>query len=435
MQAPAFTPSSGNVSQRWSSGRIIGATLIALLVAVGFYFLYRFSNVIFVLFIAAVLATALRPAVLWLERRGVPQWLGILLLYLLIALATLAIVAAMAPLMIAQGTSLYESLPAYYTQARETIASVNNPLVRTFVNQLPQQLPLSSPASSPTTDPAAAATQAVSLVRSLGWSLFGLIAVALIAYFWILDREQIVRATLLMAPAVRRDGARELWEAIEAKVGAFIRGQALLCLSIGVLSGIAFFAIGVPNALLISVLAGVFEAIPYVGPILTAALAIVVTLAQSPEKIWWVVGACLVIQQLENALLVPRIMDQAVGVNAVVTLLAIAAFGTLLGVGGAIMAIPLAVILQLFFERVVEGVQQGTPTEITGRDQVAVLRYLAQDLGHDIRGRIREQQADAHEEQPEEQLEAVVGDIDQLLQTLNASGPAGAESTFGARSI
>ncbi len=248
----------------------------------------------------------------------------------------------------------------------------------------------------------------------------------LITFFWIVDREQIVRAGLLVVPIDQRGAAHELWDTLEEKVGAFIRGQALLCLSIGTLSAIAFFAIGLPNALLLAVLAGILEAVPYIGPIATTLLAVSLTLAQSPENIWWVIGACVVIQQIENAILVPRIMDRAVGVNAVVTLLAIAAFGSLLGVGGAIMAIPLAVIVQVLLERFLLNTPAPPAVEITGRDHVALLRYQAQDLANDLRERIKDHDEEAGQNLLEEDLEAVVGEIDTLLQTMAAPLPEAA---------
>ena len=253
--------------------------------------------------------------------------------------------------------------------------------------------------------------------------MFGAIAVTLITFFWIVDRERIVRAGLLVVPVDRREFARDLWDTLEDKVGAFIRGQALLCLSIGILSGIAFFAIGLPNALLLAVLAGVLEAVPYIGPIATAVFAVVLTLAQAPDKIVWVLGACLVIQQLENAVLVPRIMDRAVGVNAVVTLLSIAAFGTLLGIGGAIMAIPLAVILQVLVDRFLFSTETEPVQEIEGRDQVSLLRYQAQDLARDLRERIKEYGGERDDLLIEEQIEALVGELDEILESMRTPSP------------
>lgn len=324
------TAPSPPAPSRWSAGRVVGATLVALLVCAGFFLLYRFSNVVFVLFVAIVLATALRPAVLWLGRWRIPPWLAILLIYALAAAAAAGLLALLAPILIEQGINLINSAPDYYAQAVAYLSQQPNALIQGLVQQLPPTLPLNTQASLDTGVELSTIGQAVGYLRSFGWGLLGLLALVLIVYFWILDREQIVRSALLLLPTDRREAAGTLWDALEDKVGAFVRGQLLLCLSVGLVSLVAFGVIGVPNAVLLAVLAGIFEAVPYIGPIFTAALAIILTLAQAPDKIIWVIIACVIIQQLENALLVPRIMGRTVGVNAVVTLLAITAFGSLL---------------------------------------------------------------------------------------------------------
>lgn len=407
--------------RRWYPRRVVVATLTVALVATCFYLLYLFSNVLFVLFVAIVIATALRPAVLWLERYHIPQWLGALLLYLTLSLLTLGVLALMVPLLVEQANALTKEVPTYYNNVRGWIADTRIPLLLNFAGQLPVQPPtdVAQPAASGAQE-VSLVTQAISYIRALGWSIFGGVAIALITFFWIVDREQLVRTCLLVVPVDQRESALEIYDTLEEKVGAFVRGQALLCLSIGVISAAAFLLIGVPNALLLGVLAGILEAVPYIGPIVTAVFAIGLTLAQSPEKIWWVIGACVVIQQIENAVLVPRIMDRAVGVNAVVTLLAIAAFGTLLGIGGAIMAIPLAVIVQVLLDRLLLNAATQPAMEITGRDRVAVLRYQAQNLAQDLRDRIRSQDSETEEDLIEEELEAVVGELDQLLRDVNS---------------
>jgi len=200
-------------------------------------------------------------------------------------------------------------------------------------------------------------------------------------------------------------------------------------LSIGVLSAVAFFAIGLRSALILAVLAGILEALPFLGPILTAIMAVMLTLAEAPDKIWWVIGACIMIQQVENSVLVPRIMDRAVGVNALVTLLGIAAFGTLFGIPGAILAIPMAAILQILLDHAVLQRDNQPLAAIEGRDKVAVVRYQAQDLAQDLRERIRAKPSDQDDgdDSFEERIETVVGEIDQLL--LQISTPAAAQAT------
>jgi predicted PurR-regulated permease PerM len=417
---------------------VILATFAVVAVIVGFYLMYRFFNVLFVLFVAAVLATAMRPAVLWLQKHHVPQWGGVLLIYLALVLVTAAVFGTLAPLLVEQGSQIVQNVPEYYTDARDQLRESNSRILRRIGNNLPAELNIS--ALGGTTQQQAEANgdepslvaQAVGYIRSIGWSLFGFLAVFLIAYFWTLDRDQIVRAGMLLVPIDYRPRAQELWDSAELKVGAYVRGQAVLMLAIGLLTGIALLIVGLPSALIVAVISGILEAVPYIGPILTAVVAITITLAEAPDKIWWVIGAMILVQQAENVLLVPRIMDRAVGVNPLVTLLAIAAFGSLMGVVGAILAIPLAAIIQVLLEAwVLNREAQQSPT-IEGRDKASVIRYQAQDLAQDIRERIRARPSDQEEDDSiEERIEILVGEIDQLLiqastvpapQTISAPG-------------
>ncbi len=430
MQAPSVAPVPPPLLRNWTPRRVFLSTVSVVAVIVGFYLMYRFSNVLFVLFVGAVLATAMRPAVLWLERRRVPQWAGVLLIYLALALAVAGFFATLVPLLAEQGSRMVQEVPTFYQERREDLRGANSQLLRRIGNNLPEQLDFSLVAG--TTRQQAEATgnqesvvsQGVGYLASFSWSLFSFVAVFLIGYFWTLDRDQIVRAGLLIVPIDSRAAAQGLWDSAEQKVGGYVRGQALLMLSIGVLSGIAFFAIGAPSALIMAVLAGVLEAVPYVGPLIAVVVAALIALAEAPDKLWWVIGASLVIQQIENSILVPRIMGRAVGVNAIVTLLGIAAFGSLLGVGGALLAIPLSAIVQVFLDHWVLHRDAQPLASIDGRDRTALVRYQAQDLAQDLRERIRARPSsgDDDEDSFEEQIEAVVGDIDQIL--VQVSTPA-----------
>ena len=121
------------------------------------------------------------------------------------------------------------------------------------------------------------------------------------------------------------------------------------------MSLMAYLIIGLPHALVLAIVAGVLEAVPVFGPVLGAIAPMLVALSVDPAQMVWVLLAAVVIQQSENYLLVPRIMDRSVGVNAVVTLLAIAGFSALEGLAGAVLAIPMAAIIQLLLDRYVLG--------------------------------------------------------------------------------
>ena len=138
----------------------------------------------------------------------------------------------------------------------------------------------------------------------------------------------------------------------QGKIGAFFRGQLILCSIIGLASTIAYLLLGIPNAFLLGLLMALFESVPLVGPFLGAVPALIVTMSSAPDKVVWVIGALVLIQTLESNFLVPRVMDRSVGVNAIITMLALAAFGALFGLLGALLAVPLAAILQIVIGRV-----------------------------------------------------------------------------------
>jgi hypothetical protein len=169
------------------------------------------------------------------------------------------------------------------------------------------------------------------------------------------------------------------------------------------------------------------EVVPIIGPLLGAIPAALVGLSLGPDKLVWVIVATVVIQQLENSLLVPRVMSKAVGVNPFVSLLALFAFSSLLGFAGALMAIPMAALIQLLLDRFVFGPAAIEPEVSTGRDYASRLRYEAQDLAQDLRGqaRLKKGGSDLRIKQTDhvlDEIEAITTDLDSLLAQVNSSG-------------
>ncbi len=154
-----------------------------------------------------------------------------------------------------------------------------------------------------------------------------------------------------------------------------------------------------------------------VGPLLGAIPAAVIALSISPSKLVWVIIATIVIQQLENSLLVPRVMRKAVGVNPFVSLLSIFAFSSLFGIAGALMAIPIAAIIQLLLDRFVFHPAAIEPDLSAGRDYASRLRYEAQDLAQDLRRQARLKKGGSDQrvmqtDQAMDEIEAITTDLD-----------------------
>ncbi len=411
----------------WSFRRVVWATLVLIFVALSFWLLYRFYQVVFILFIAIVMGTVIRPVVNWLKRRGLPRTAGVILIYLLLLALTIGFLLLLFPLIVKQGTTISAAVPGYYHGLREGMVNNPNQWIVHLGAFLPATLPVLAPIQQTGQQMLASAGQALGYITLVARGLLIAITILVVAFYWTLDGPRIIQSTLFLVPIRERENISELISAMEAKVGFFIAGQAFLCLVIGTLALVAYLLIGLPNALVLAFIAGVLEAVPMVGPLLGAVPAGLVALTISPASLVWVIVATITIQQLENILLVPRVMRKAVGVNPFVTLLALFAFSSFFGIAGALMAIPMAAIIQLLLDRFVFRPVEAEPGATPGRDLAARLRYETQDLASDLRGQARIKKWGSTRrvkqiDQMMDEIETITTDLDALLAQIHTSG-------------
>ncbi len=411
----------------WTFRRVASATLVLVLVLLGFWLLYRFYQIVFILFIAIVIGTVIRPLVTWLHQRGLPRIAGIILVYLLLLVLIISFVLLLFPLIVKQGTTIAAEVPVFYQALRGSMANNPNQLIVRLGTFLPATIPGLSSVQQTGPQVLASAGQALGYVTSAVKVIFIAIVFLFLVFYWTLDGPRIIKSLLLLVPRDQRESIGELISAMENKVVFFIAGQGLLCLVIGVLALIAYLLIGLPNALVLAFVAGVFEAVPMIGPLLGAVAAGLVALSIAPSKLIWVIVATVIIQQLENILLVPRVMRKAVGVNPFVTLLAFFAFSSFFGFAGALMAIPMAAIIQLLMDRFVFHPSTMEPEVSPGRDQASRLRYDAQDLASDLRkqARLTKGGSDLRVKQIDkvmDEIETITTDLDALLAQVHTPG-------------
>lgn len=404
----------------WTFRRVVWATLVFISVIFCFWLIYRFNQVIFILFIAIVIGTVIRPAVTWLNRHGVPRMAGVILVYLLLLILFVGFLFLFFPLVIQQSTAMISQIPGYYQDLREWMINYPSPLIVRLSEFIPVTLPNLAPVQQTGEDVMVSVGQVLGYITSAAYFTFIVIIVLVLAYYWTLDGTRIIRSLLLLVPQEKRENIGELVSTMEVRVGHYIIGQAVLCLVIGVLALIAYSVIGLPNAFMLAFVAGLLEAVPIIGPLLGAIPAAVVALSIAPDKLVWVIVATVVIQLLENSLLVPRVMSKAVGVNPFVTLLALFAFGSFFGIAGALMAIPIAATIQLLLNYFVFHPTAMEPDASTGRDYASRLRYEAQDLAQDLRkqARLRKSGTDLRIKQIDQvmdEIETITTDLDALL--------------------
>ena len=246
-----MTPNPPVQGYNWTFWRVVWATLVLVALGLGFWILYRFNQVIFILFIAIVIGTIIRPVVAWLHRRGLPQRAGIILVYLLLLALLTGFGLLLFPLIAEQSVTITAAVPGYYQSLLEWMVDHPSPLMESLTAVLPPTLSLPEPIQQTGQEILDSAGQALGYVGATARVIFTAVAILLLAFYWTLDGPRTIHALLLLLPRGQRESSRELVAAMETKVGAYIAGQGILILVIGSISLLAYWLIGLPYILLL----------------------------------------------------------------------------------------------------------------------------------------------------------------------------------------
>jgi predicted PurR-regulated permease PerM len=343
------------VSSRVSLALTTAAAVLAVLTVLGLAaILARALDVAVLLLVAVILASGLATPVEALRRRrwGRRGWqLGrrtaiAVVLSAFGAVALLAVAALVSPL-VAQADE-------FAARAPEALASA-----RLGWDWLRERYPwLPGLAGAPEGPPPAVeragallAAAAAALGRALASLISGVLVLILTAYLLIDGPKMKVAALALLPAGARARAARVLGE-VQARFGGWVRGQIVLCLVAGALAGVATWALGLPSPLLLGLFAGVTMLIPMIGPALGAAPPVLLALGGPWERLLATVVVFVAIFQVEMNVVVPRVMARAVGVSPLLTIVAVAAGAALLGMAGALLAVPVAAALQVVLDEV-----------------------------------------------------------------------------------
>jgi predicted PurR-regulated permease PerM len=333
--------------------RAFVAAMVVLLVVAGALALWKLKILLALLFLAFTIAAAMRPSVEALRRRGIPRGAGVLLHY-----------GALVGLV---GLLLWAVVPRAVNQVQTAIGDSEDEtgLKGEVLGWLDRRLER-LPAPEELVDPALEATV-------LGVEIaVGILFVFATAAYWIFERDDTVRFVTSLVPRTRRKIVRDTWDLIDLKLGAYIRGQALLILLVSTVLSICFWAIGLPFWLLIAVFAGIVEIVPVIGPLTAGALAVGVGLTESVGVAIAAGVIVLVVRVLEDYLVIPRVLGDAVGLSPLLVLVSVAASALLFGEFAVLLAIPLAAVIATLFDVIV---RDKDPAE----EDVPTVLFPAQD--------------------------------------------------------
>ena len=172
-----------------------------------------------------------------------------------------------------------------------------------------------------------------------------------LVYFWLTERQRLQQFALSFLPAERRGSVREAWNSVETRLGGWVRGQLLLMLALGAMTGAAYALLGLPSGPLLGVVAGLAEIIPFIGPLVGVVPALLLAAAFRPDLLVVVLVVYVVIQLVESNVLVPLVMRNAVGVSPFLLTVSLLVGGALGGLLGALVSVPLIAAFEAVLER------------------------------------------------------------------------------------
>ena len=334
------------------------ATLVVLGILILAVVLWKVKLVLAILFLGFILAAAIRPSIEALRRRGVPRGAGLALHYLAFAGLIALVLWLVIPRALDQIDSAVGNLPATRAKiGRE--ASQSEGIKAEILRNL--QSRLREVRGEELVRPAAEVT------RTAFEILVGIFFVFATAAYWIFERNRAVNLVLALLPKDHRRKARDTWDLIDAKLGAYIRGQTLLVVLVGTVLSVVFWLIGMPYWLLVGAFAGFVELIPVIGPLAAGALAVGVGLTQSAHMAVLAGLAVLAVRLIEDYLVIPRVLGEVVGLSPIVVLAAVSGVGILFGGFAVFLAIPLAAVIVTLIDVIVRGrdpAEEEVPTVI-----------------------------------------------------------------------
>lgn len=289
---------------------------------------YQIRSIIVLLFIAFILMTAVNPLIKIAKKVKIPTIVVMLFIYFgLIALVS-TVIASLVPAVVEQTKGFTLALPTYLHSIENIFNTQFNPnVIGDYLNSIPSNI--------------------LKLAGGIFSNLLSIFALFFMAYYLVLERPHLHKYLIRFFDNHDAEArAESLVLAVEEKVGGWVRGELLLMLIIGVMTYVGLALLGVPYALPLAILAGFLEAVPNLGPTIAAVPALIIGLTVSPIVALGTLILSIVIQQLENNLIVPKVMQSATGTQPLITILVLLVGFTLGGIAGAVLSMPIYLTVQ-----------------------------------------------------------------------------------------
>lgn len=312
--------------------------LFTVLIALAGYVFYRLSSVVGLLFVSLLIVISIEPLILYLMQRRfmgslISRNLAVVLSYLFVVIVFIGILTV--------------GLPPVLSQFKKMVF-----ILVDFLNSLNINGGFDKYVSDAVAQISGVSGGVITTTLSIFENIATLFSLLVISIYISLDWLNIKDRSFSLFPRKSRDMAEDTVAEIETNIGEWIKGQLMLMLIVGAVSFLGLFVLGVDYAIALGLIAGLLEFVPMIGPLLSAVLAGVIGFSMSPVKGFGVIILFTLIQQLENNFLVPKIMQKVSGFSPLIILFALLIGSEFFGVVGALVAVPLTMILSIILKRV-----------------------------------------------------------------------------------
>jgi predicted PurR-regulated permease PerM len=335
-----------------SAREVVRIVLIVVAVAISLYLIYQVRRPLLWLLISIFLAAALSPPVNWLAQR-MRRGLAVTLVYLGLLGVPILLIALIVPTIITEGTRFADNVPNY---ARDVTNFVEN---NRRLREINRDYDITSKLEEEAEKLPNRLGGAAGALRDVGFgivnSLFALITILVLTAFLLANGRAWTDRAIATRPPEQRERLRRSLDRMGAAVGGYVAGALTIAFIAGVATYIVLLILGVPFRAPLAVMAGLFSLIPLVGATIAAVLIAIVTLFENfpTATIIWVIWA-IVYQQFENHVIQPQVQKRTVNVHPFITIVSVLFGATLLGVLGALVAIPVAASIQILFREYVD---------------------------------------------------------------------------------
>jgi predicted PurR-regulated permease PerM len=314
---------------------ILKVVLVVLVLA----FLWTVREIIALFLLAVVFASAMDPLADYLNKKKIPRAVSVMAVYVLVLGLVVLVVSQLAPVVAEQFRVLSDNLPTFLLEFQNKYPLLHGVFGEFNSGNFLQGLFGKGDGA------------VFSGTLGVFSGLFGFVTVMVVSFYLVVADENGMKELIRpLVPITRQGQVMQIISKIQKKMGLWVLGQLILSLSIFALTFIALMILGVKYALVLALLAGLFEVVPYIGPILSAIPAFFFALIQSPALAVGVVVLYILIQKIEGYVLVPKVMQKAVGASPLVILLSLLIGFKLAGIVGLLLAVPVASALLVVIE-------------------------------------------------------------------------------------